>query len=406
MVSKKLLLCLLSLILAIGKSTAQSCTSLESEFSISDYEGTTLGNSSYDNTNRIFYAHIFVNSEYRLFAYDVNTGTSLLLGPTSGAEPEFVEQTGMFYSIGGNSGNNMLRRYDLDTSIEDDVLLLEDLCGISLGTSTSNPDGQYIFRGQFATDCENGSSISKLIVIDVSINQIVSEFEDVNLNNIEYDVATNSVLGLLSENGAIYLSRFNLTTGLFDLSIEIPSLESYSTAVSGYDHVNGRYIFSGTNLIDGSDPENPITEPLLYLVDVNGGITITAPPVNLTEFKYDEETNTYFGLNGSGVVQSLNVSDCFPEPSYELPEMVIPCSQTIFNTPLTTTSDAVSNIIGYDITVTYDPTYLTPTGNLTIPSDLINPSYVSALLSDNNGEILISLALNGSAPAGTFWMGT
>jgi hypothetical protein len=55
----------------------------------------------------------------------------------------------------------------------------------------------------------------------------------------------------------------------------------------------------------------------------------------------------------------------------------------------------------------YDKTKLTPTGNITVGSDLINPSFVTAInsIDTTNSKITIALFLNSAAPASTKFTG-
>lgn len=82
------------------------------------------------------------------------------------------------------------------------------------------------------------------------------------------------------------------------------------------------------------------------------------------------------------------------------------CSDPSFCVPVRAL-DTVKNVIGYDFSLSYNKTKVQPTGTIFIAGDLINPGYASyATHADSlNGVIHISVFLNPSAPASTFFQG-
>jgi len=91
---------------------------------------------------------------------------------------------------------------------------------------------------------------------------------------------------------------------------------------------------------------------------------------------------------------------------YNVQSTVASCTETTVCIPVIA-FDTVANVIGYDVVMNYDKTKLTPTGNITVGSDLINPSFVTAInsIDTTNSKITIALFLNSAAPASTKFTG-
>jgi chitodextrinase len=91
---------------------------------------------------------------------------------------------------------------------------------------------------------------------------------------------------------------------------------------------------------------------------------------------------------------------------YNVQSRVASCTETTVCIPVIA-FDSVKNVIGYDVVMNYDKTKLTPTGNITVGSALINPAYVTAInsIDTTNSRITIALFLNSAAPAATKFTG-
>jgi hypothetical protein len=92
---------------------------------------------------------------------------------------------------------------------------------------------------------------------------------------------------------------------------------------------------------------------------------------------------------------------------YKVQSAVATCNGTSFCLPVRAVN-TVSNVIGYDLVLTYDAAKVTPTGVITVAGDLITPSFVST---DNTinaaaGTIAISVFFNSNAPASARFSGT
>jgi len=107
--------------------------------------------------------------------------------------------------------------------------------------------------------------------------------------------------------------------------------------------------------------------------------------------------------NRGAITTSSTVTISIADPNalpYKVVTSAASCSTNSFCIPLAAT-DLVNNIIGYDVIMAYDKTKVTPTGVITVSSDLITPSYVSVInnIDAANGLINISAYFNSSAPS-------
>jgi len=93
--------------------------------------------------------------------------------------------------------------------------------------------------------------------------------------------------------------------------------------------------------------------------------------------------------------------------SYSLISSSNKCDGSVFCLPLNAIAP-VSNVIGYDIVLSYNKNKVQPTGVVTVANALINPNYTSTANSINNvtGTMLISVFFNASAPPAAAFTGT
>ena len=120
---------------------------------------------------------------------------------------------------------------------------------------------------------------------------------------------------------------------------------------------------------------------------------------------YAKATDTYGAITNSSSA-SVDIAD--PNAlSYKVKDLTQNCDATTYCMTVASASNyTVDNVIGYDISLSYDATKVTPTGNITLAntaSGLINPSYVESAISIGTGASLgtmqITLNLNGTAPS-------
>ena len=128
---------------------------------------------------------------------------------------------------------------------------------------------------------------------------------------------------------------------------------------------------------------------------------------------YAKATDTYGAMTNSSTA-TVDIAD--PNAlSYKIKNVTQNCDAVSYCMPVSVASTYnVANVIGYDISLSYDATKVTPTGNITLSSTangLINPNYVEtnvAIATPVNGvgSMQITLNLNGAAGSGVYFAGT
>jgi len=140
------------------------------------------------------------------------------------------------------------------------------------------------------------------------------------------------------------------------------------------------------------------------------GYSYTASP-GIHTF-YAKATDAYGATTNSSTV-TLEIAD--PNAlSYKIKNVTQNCDAVSYCMPVSVASTyTVANVIGYDISFSYDATKVTPTGNITLSSTangLINPNFVETSVSigtgSNAGTMQVTLNLNGSAGSSTYFAGT
>jgi hypothetical protein len=104
---------------------------------------------------------------------------------------------------------------------------------------------------------------------------------------------------------------------------------------------------------------------------------------------------------------SVNVANPFALP-YVIGGVKQECDESNFCLPINAAiTYSVNDVIGYDLVLNYDATKVTPTGSITVFSDLINPAFVSVIndYTTTPGTMLISASILGSAPPTAEWNG-
>jgi PKD repeat protein len=112
------------------------------------------------------------------------------------------------------------------------------------------------------------------------------------------------------------------------------------------------------------------------------------------------------GAQTTSVSVNLEVLDPSTEP-YAVGSITQTCNLSEFCVPITVSAAfPVTGVIGYDITMNYNPADLEPTGESEIFSDLIDGDLVSATVNVTSaGVAQVMITLNGSAPSGTQFLG-
>ena len=128
---------------------------------------------------------------------------------------------------------------------------------------------------------------------------------------------------------------------------------------------------------------------------------------------YAKATDTYAAFTNSATV-AVEIAD--PNAlSYKIKNVTQNCDAASYCMPVSVASTyTVANVIGYDISFSYDATKVTPTGNITLSSTangLINPNFVQSVVSigtpvNGVGSLQITLSLNGAATSSTYFAGS
>jgi hypothetical protein len=112
------------------------------------------------------------------------------------------------------------------------------------------------------------------------------------------------------------------------------------------------------------------------------------------------------GAQTTSVSVNLEVLDPSSEP-YAVGSITQTCDMAEFCVPITVSAAfPVSGVIGYDITLNYNPSDLEPTGASELFSDLVDGNLVSASVNVTSaGVAQVMITLNGNAPSGTQFQG-
>ncbi len=113
------------------------------------------------------------------------------------------------------------------------------------------------------------------------------------------------------------------------------------------------------------------------------------------------------GAVTTSAAQNFTIADPNALP-YEIRTVDQKCNIPTFNIAVAAAAtNTVNNVIGYDMVVAYDKTKVTPSGTVTVNSDLINPAYVQTSNSIDaiNGTMNISVYFNANAPANAKFAG-
>ena len=176
-------------------------------------------------------------------------------------------------------------------------------------------------------------------------------------------------------------------------NIMAPSVVTINASASDADGTVTGVEFFVNGIFVGSDVTSP------YSFDWTSQIGIASITVKSTDNK---------GAITTSSALSLEIND----PT-ALPYKVVPvtqfCNVPTFNMAVAASlTNNVDNVIGYDVILNYDKNKVTPTGNIVVNSDLINPIYVETSDSIDvvNGTIKIVVNFKSNAPSNTKFHGT
>lgn len=206
---------------------------------------------------------------------------------------------------------------------------------------------------------------------------------------------------------AVATDDLGLTTTSSNATIVVaannPPTAAITSPVSG-----ASFIAPAVVTIDATatDADGTITQVEFFVNNVSVGVDNTAPysfnwtsvigAANITVKSTDDK-----GAVTTSSVVALNIADPAALP-YEVGVIAQKCNLPTYCIPVSAAiTNSVDNVKGYDMILNYDNTKLTPTGNITIESDMIDPTHIeTANMIDNaNGTMNISVYFKGTAPA-------
>lgn len=166
---------------------------------------------------------------------------------------------------------------------------------------------------------------------------------------------------------------------------------------------------------NAADSDGSVASVEFFVDGVSVGVDNTAPySVNWnTVLPVVSGSNTCItaratdNLGATTVSSSVCITIIDPNAlPYKIGSSVNTCSNNIFCLPVIAV-DTVSNVIGYDVVLTYDKTRVYPTGVITVSNAMINPALTTTASSIDTaaGSINVSVFFNGGAPSSTQFAG-
>ena len=242
----------------------------------------------------------------------------------------------------------------------------------------------------------------------------VEFFVDGNLlstdNSAPYTATYNSTLGNhLITARATDDAGLQATSAAVSISVvnNIPPTATLTSPAAGSLFTAPAVVAISAN---ASDADGTVTQVEFFVNNVSIGVDNTAPySINWTSVIGNASITAKSTDDRGAVTTSAAVVLSIADPNalpYNIGSSVNACNDTSFCLPLNVV-DTVANIIGYDIVLNFDNTKVTPTGVVTVASDLVNPSFteVSNSIDQVAGTMNISVYFNGSAPASTRFAG-
>lgn len=163
-----------------------------------------------------------------------------------------------------------------------------------------------------------------------------------------------------------------------------------------------------TIIADAADSDGNVTMVEFFVDDQSIGMDMSAPysidwTSTIGEHTIHAVATDNLGATGTSIDVNITVADPNALP-YSLINTSINCSDETVCVPLEISVTApLSGAIGLDVSIAYDETKLTPTGDLTLTSNIISSSAVDYLINTSTpGELVVSLFLNGSSSNASF----
>jgi len=285
-------------------------------------------------------------------------------------------------------------------------------CSLAATPNTGVKVGNVVALSATAADAGGSITQVQFFVNGVSIGTIASPGPySMNWTAV---LGTASITAVATDNGG--LTTTSNTVAIIVLANVAPSV-SITAPSSGTSYNTGAtvHIVAGATDTDGT-----ITGVEFYLDGslIAGSLDVTSP----YEYDWTSVAGTHSLTakatdNDAAVSTSAAVSVSVVTPGtqpYKIQNSSTPCSVGTFCLPVVRKPGTIAypeavNCIGYDIVLNYDKTLVSPTGIITIDNDMITPilaSYSTNIIdSAGQGQMIVSLYLNSSAPIGTSFHG-
>jgi Bacterial Ig domain/Secretion system C-terminal sorting domain len=252
--------------------------------------------------------------------------------------------------------------------------------------------------------------------VDGSVAQVEFFVNNVSVgvdNSSPFSVAYTTVLGSGQLVKAVATDNLGLTgtSNIVTMNVlaNVPPSVSLTSPLSSASYVAPAVV---TIAAAASDSDGSVSQVEFFVNGVSVNVDATAP------YTYDwtstpgtkvfvaKATDSFGAVTTSSSV-TLDIADPNALP-YTVGNVTQTCEIGTYCVPVAVSvTNPVDNVIGYDVTLNYDATRLTPTGNITVFSNLVNAGYVETANSVTApGTMNISLYFNGTAPALTEFNGT
>lgn len=260
---------------------------------------------------------------------------------------------------------------------------------VTLNASASDPDGS-ITQVQFFVAGE-------LIATD---------------NSAPYTAQWTASLGTDLEIMASATDNSGLTTTsnlvMITVTTNVPPSVTLTAPLSTGDYTAPEVI---ALMADASDSDGAIVSVEFFVNGESVGVATEVPyTVNWLSLAGPAEiwavATDSNGASTTSITVNIDVLDPSTEP-YAVGSLSQPCNISDFCVPIQASAAfPVSGVIGYDITLNYDPQQLEPLGTAEIFNDMIDANMVNAtVMQSAPGEVQVMITLNGNAPQGTQFQG-
>ena len=214
--------------------------------------------------------------------------------------------------------------------------------------------------------------------------------DNLGLTNPAYSAVVNYTVAANVPPTAVIVTP---STGTSYLAPAVASVSATATDVDGT-------VSSVVFLVNGVPTQTATVAPYTFAYTTS---TLATGPIVLTVRSTDDR-----GAVTLSTPVVINVSDPNALP-YTVVTTTATCLPPTFCLPIAAASTyTVNDVIGYDFTLNYDITKVSPTGTITIYNNLITSSFVEVASFNDaiNGKLNISLFLNATAPANAEFNGT